>query len=94
VPLPKINWEDPRKLEKLNKLVDEILETKARLASGDSRQRELQEQSELLDETIDELVFDLYGLTQSEKDTIVSSLKERQDTHKDAESNESPSLFE
>ncbi len=97
VPLPKIDWEDSSKLKKLNelaKLVDEILETVTLRASGDSRQRELRKQSELLDQSIDRIVFDLYGLTQSEREVVVTALKARQDPRKNEANPETPSLFE
>jgi len=97
VSLPKINWEDSRELKRLNELtelVDELLQTEARRASGDARQRELRRQIELLDERVDKIVFDLYGLTQSEREAVVTSLKARQDTVKDEANTATLSLFE
>ncbi|HET9137703.1 MAG TPA: DNA methyltransferase [Candidatus Kapabacteria bacterium] len=62
------NVADKQKHDTISKLVDQMLETKKQLANSkrESEQAQLKRKCEYLDNEIDKLVYELYGLTEEE----------------------------
>ena len=74
VPLPKLNWEDAKDVKKdrrLSEFVSAILDIR-RKENGRKDGKVLRE-IQSLEESIDEFVFDLYGLTPAERDLVIRS---------------------
>jgi hypothetical protein len=74
-PIHPINFLDPQEKslhEKIIKLVDKILELNKKKSSfpPSSEREKIEREIKIIDETIDELVYELYGITEEEKEII------------------------